>query len=70
VNVGCGNEPFKDWINLDLSPEARADILWDVTDGLPFPDDSCAFIYSDTFWSISQSKKACGSLQNAVDPCN
>ena len=49
VNVGCGNEPFKDWINLDLSPEARADILWDVTDGLPFPDDSCAFIYSEHF---------------------
>ena len=49
VNVGCGNEPFQGWVNLDLSPETQADILWDVTDGLPFPDNSCAFIYSEHF---------------------
>jgi predicted SAM-dependent methyltransferase len=49
VNVGCGSAPFPDWTNLDLDPAVRADILWDVTDGLPFPDDSCAFIYSEHF---------------------
>jgi predicted SAM-dependent methyltransferase len=49
VNVGCGNAPFPGWTNLDLDPAMRADILWDVTDGLPFPDDSCAFIYSEHF---------------------
>lgn len=49
VNVGCGNEPFPGWTNLDLDPGSRADILWDVTDGLPFADDSCAFIYSEHF---------------------
>jgi len=49
VNVGCGKEPFPGWINLDLDPATPADILWDVTDGLPFPDDSCAFIYSEHF---------------------
>jgi predicted SAM-dependent methyltransferase len=49
VNVGCGNEPFQHWINLDLSPETRADVIWDVTNGLPFPNDSCAFIYSEHF---------------------
>lgn len=49
VNVGCGNEPFEGWINLDLSPETRPDIFWDVTDGLPFSDNSCAFIYSEHF---------------------
>ena len=49
VNVGCGNEPFPGWINLDLDPGVRADIQWDVTDGLPFPDDSCAFLYSEHF---------------------
>lgn len=49
VNVGCGREPFEGWINLDLDSESRADILWDVTDGLPFPDHSCAFIYSEHF---------------------
>jgi predicted SAM-dependent methyltransferase len=49
VNVGCGNEPFPGWINLDLDPGVRADILWDVNDGLPFPDNSCAFMYSEHF---------------------
>jgi predicted SAM-dependent methyltransferase len=49
VNVGCGNEPFQGWINLDLSPETSADILWDVNDGLPFPDNSCAVVYSEHF---------------------
>jgi predicted SAM-dependent methyltransferase len=49
VNVGCGQEPFPGWTNLDLDPGSRADIVWDVTDGLPFPDGSCAFIYSEHF---------------------
>ena len=49
VNIGCGYEPFPGWTNLDLDPASRADIVWDVTDGLPFPDGSCAFIYSEHF---------------------
>jgi predicted SAM-dependent methyltransferase len=49
VNIGCGKEPFKGWTNLDLDPESRADILWDVTDGLPFANDSCSFIYCEHF---------------------
>jgi predicted SAM-dependent methyltransferase len=49
VNVGCGKEPFPGWANLDLDPESKADFLWDVNDGLPFPDNSCAFIYSEHF---------------------
>jgi predicted SAM-dependent methyltransferase len=49
VNVGCGNEAFKEWINLDADPTTCADVLWDVTDGLPFPDDSCAFVYCEHF---------------------
>jgi len=49
VNVGCGQEPFQGWVNLDLDPGAKADILWDIKDGLPFDNDSCAFIYSEHF---------------------
>src|SRR5437773_1821181 len=49
VNVGCGNEPFSGWTNLDLEPQSRADVLWDITDGLPFANDSCAFIYCEHF---------------------
>jgi predicted SAM-dependent methyltransferase len=49
INVGCGKEPLKGWTNLDLDPESSADIIWDVTDGLPFANDSCAFIYCEHF---------------------
>jgi predicted SAM-dependent methyltransferase len=49
VNVGCGNEPFDGWANLDLGPQTRADFLWDITDGLPFADNSCAFVYCEHF---------------------
>jgi predicted SAM-dependent methyltransferase len=49
VNIGCGKEPFLTWTNLDLDAESSADIMWDVREGLPFPNDSCAFIYSEHF---------------------
>jgi predicted SAM-dependent methyltransferase len=49
ANVGCGKEPFRGWANLDLDPESGADIIWDITDGLPFANDTCAFIYSEHF---------------------
>ena len=49
VNVGCGQEPFQGWVNLDLETNTRADFIWDVTDGLPFANDSCAFIYCEHF---------------------
>jgi predicted SAM-dependent methyltransferase len=49
VNIGCGNEPFTGWVNLDLDPKARADIVWDITDGLPFGNGTCSFIYSEHF---------------------
>src|ERR1700693_3673311 len=49
VNIGCGKEPFKGWTNLDLDPESRADILWDVPDGLAFTNGSCVFFYCEHF---------------------
>lgn len=49
VNLGCGKEPLRSWTNVDIDSDSSADILWDVTDGLPFPDNSCAFIYSEHF---------------------
>ncbi|HXP69059.1 MAG TPA: methyltransferase domain-containing protein [Candidatus Dormibacteraeota bacterium] len=49
INIGCGNEPFDGWTNMDADPTTKADILWDVTEGLPFPNDSCSFIYCEHF---------------------
>jgi len=49
VNVGCGQEPFQGWTNLHLESNSGADVIWDVTDGLPFENDSCVFIYCEHF---------------------
>jgi predicted SAM-dependent methyltransferase len=71
VNVGCGNEPFTGWINLDLDPAARADIQWDVTDGLPFPDESCAFVYSEHFLehiSVQQGVRFLTECRRSLQP--
>ena len=49
LNIGSGKAPFAGWINLDLDPDPTVDLVWDITDGLPFPDGSCALIYSEHF---------------------
>lgn len=40
VNIGCGNNYVDGWVNLDISPEVGADVVCDITGGLPFADDS------------------------------
>jgi predicted SAM-dependent methyltransferase len=49
LNIGCGQKPFPGWVNLDFDPRYAngADLFWDVAHGLPFPADSCQFIYNE-----------------------
>jgi predicted SAM-dependent methyltransferase len=51
VHVGCGAVRFEGWVHLDAAYwGGKFDpslIVWDVRDGLPFPDGSCQFIYSE-----------------------
>jgi predicted SAM-dependent methyltransferase len=45
VNLGCGNVPIEDFINIDARELPGVDIVAEVTD-LPFSDNSIAEIYS------------------------
>lgn len=47
LNIGCGNVKFPSWINIDIEP--GADIVIDVTKGLPFDDDTVKYIYNEHF---------------------
>lgn len=47
LHIGCGNKIKKEWINIDLSPQA--DITLDVRESLPFHENSCSIIYSEHF---------------------
>ena len=47
VNLGCGYQPMKDWINVDQARGPEIQVVWDLRRGLPFQDDSCAAIFSE-----------------------
>lgn len=48
VHVGCGKVRLEGWINLDGDKTLSApDLIWGLSNGLPFEDDSCSFVYSE-----------------------
>jgi len=48
VNIGCGGNPTRGWINLDIVSRPGV-YFWDCRAGLPFSDDAVAAIYSEHF---------------------
>jgi predicted SAM-dependent methyltransferase len=46
LQFGSGGQPKAGWINIDLYAD-EADLALDLREGLPFPDNSIAFIYSE-----------------------
>ena len=56
LELGCGDAKHQraEYLHLDIVDRGQ-DCVWDITRGLPFPDDSCAEIYaSHTFEHISR----------------
>jgi predicted SAM-dependent methyltransferase len=49
VNLACGPNPTKGWINLDVSRHPGV-MCWDCTKGLPFRDGALEAIYSEHFF--------------------
>jgi predicted SAM-dependent methyltransferase len=47
LNLGCGEVFFSGWINIDLEDRRKANLLWNLTDRFPLPDECCSFIYSE-----------------------
>jgi SAM-dependent methyltransferase len=45
LNLGCGQRFHPDWINLDLRPADPSIRCWDVTQPLPFADESFDVVY-------------------------
>ncbi len=45
LNIGCGYKEEEGFIGIDKA-DCEQEILWDVRDGIPFPDNSV-----DTIWS-------------------
>ncbi|MEO8430403.1 MAG: methyltransferase domain-containing protein [Acidobacteriota bacterium] len=47
LHLGCGDHRLEGWYNADILLGPAVDLLVDAPGGLPFPDDSLAFIHSE-----------------------
>jgi predicted SAM-dependent methyltransferase len=49
LHIGCGGHYLKGWVNVDISQATGADLIWDVTTGLPFARESVSLIHTEDF---------------------
>lgn len=45
LNLGCGYRFHPDWINVDFTSTGKGVIAYNLTQGIPFPDDSFDVVY-------------------------
>lgn len=48
LNLGCGKEKMKGYVGIDIRDMGQ-EIIWDLKEGMPFPDNSIDEIYSCHF---------------------
>src|SRR5579863_148355 len=52
LNIGCGTDYKKGWINIDNNSDEnikKLDLNWDLRNPLPFKDNSVDFIFNEHF---------------------
>ena len=49
LNLGCGTDYKEDFINIDIDPRVRPDIVRNVENGLPFSDNTIDEVYTKHF---------------------
>jgi predicted SAM-dependent methyltransferase len=47
LNLGCGDVFFSGWVNVDLEDHRKANLVWNMTDRFPLPDECSSLIYSE-----------------------
>jgi predicted SAM-dependent methyltransferase len=74
LNIGCGTDYKKGWLNIDNNSDDNIDKLdlnWDLREKLPFDDESVDFIYSEHFFehlTPEEGKKTIKDLMDLVKP--
>lgn len=48
IDLGCGHKCRQGYVGIDIRDKGQ-DLLWDVRQGLPFPDNSIIAVYSSHF---------------------
>lgn len=49
INLGSGHYKLRGWINVDIDPASRPDVLADLSRGLPFHDQCADFMHTEDF---------------------
>ena len=45
LKIGCGHKKFKNYINVDLNPKLKPDVIWDIRKKSKFKDNQFEEIY-------------------------
>jgi len=70
LNIGCGKKQEKGFINLDLR-DLGQDIVWDIREGIPFPDNSVDLIWSQhvmEHFNESESQAVLREMHRVLKP--
>lgn len=74
LNVGCGTDYKKGWINIDNNTDENIDKLdlnWDLRKPLPFDDNSVDFIFNEHFFehlTVEEARKTIKDLMRLLKP--
>lgn len=76
LNIGCGTDYKKGWINIDNNSdnnikEGRLDLNWDLRNPLPFDNDSVDFIFNEHFFEhleVEEAKSVIPDLMRVLKP--
>ncbi len=63
IHFGCGHHKLGQWINVDIEPSCKPDLIADLTQNLPFKADSVDYIHSEDFLDQIELKAAYHFLQ-------
>lgn len=64
LHLGCGRNRFEQWINVDWNPNPGVtDVVWNLTDAFPLPDQCCSHIYHEHFLEHVRPEQAVAFLR-------
>jgi predicted SAM-dependent methyltransferase len=67
LNIGCGTDYKKSWINIDNNSDhniEKLDLNWDLRYPLPFEDNSVDFIFNEHFFEHITPEEALPIMQD------
>lgn len=74
LNIGCGTDYKKGWVNVDNNSDnniEKLDLNWDLRNPLPFEDNTVDFIFNEHFFEhleVEEARAAMKDLMRILKP--